>query len=242
MRSCVLLTLVLQCSGWVQPASRAPRLRLRAADTRRSDAEWRELLADDAYRVLREEGTEPPNSSPLDDVEEPGTFLCKGCKEPLFTTSTKFDSGSGWPSFFRPVDGASVELRADFKLVLPRTEVRCAACEGHLGHVFDDGPRPTGDRYCLNGVALNFVADADDAALAAAVAARAAAGPPVRKPLAVTLPALLFNVALSGAFFASFAARSGELPASAGVLQQAFAFFPLVAGAFYAHQAAKALR
>ncbi|EGB10070.1 hypothetical protein AURANDRAFT_16484, partial [Aureococcus anophagefferens] len=122
-----------------------------------SDEEWRATLSEDAYYVLREEGTEPPRSSPLNDVTDPGTFLCKACGEPLFTTATKFDSGTGWPSFFDPVDGDAVELRADFKLVLPRTEVRCAACDGHLGHVFDDGPRPTGCRYCLNGVALNFV-------------------------------------------------------------------------------------
>jgi peptide-methionine (R)-S-oxide reductase len=239
----LLLSLVVRSSSFLNPAPRHATLRLRAAvDKRRSDEEWRATLSEDAYYVLREEGTEPPRSSPLNDVTDPGTFLCRACGEPLFTTATKFDSGTGWPSFFDPVDGDAVELRADFKLVLPRTEVRCAACDGHLGHVFDDGPRPTGCRYCLNGVALNFVADADDADLAAAVVAREAAAAPVAKPLSTTLPSLAFNVALAGAFFASFAARSDELPADAPVLQQAFAFFPLAAGVFYAYQAAKTLR
>ena len=243
VHGCLLLSLVVRSSSFLNPAPRHATLRLRAAvDKRRSDEEWRATLSEDAYYVLRQEGTEPPRSSPLNDVTDPGTFLCKACGEPLFTTATKFDSGTGWPSFFDPVDGDAVELRADFKLVLPRTEVRCAACDGHLGHVFDDGPRPTGCRYCLNGVALNFVADADDADLAAAVVAREAAAAPVAKPLSTTLPSLAFNVALAGAFFASFAARSDELPADAPVLQQAFAFFPLAAGVFYAYQAVKTLR
>ncbi|KAH8054117.1 peptide-methionine (R)-S-oxide reductase [Aureococcus anophagefferens] len=215
---CLLLSLVVRSSSFLNPAPRHATLRLRAAvDKRRSDEEWRATLSEDAYYVLREEGTEPPRSSPLNDVTDPGTFLCKACGEPLFTTATKFDSGTGWPSFFDPPTATPWSC-ADFKLVLPRTEVRCAACDGHLGHVFDDGPRPTGCRYCLNGVALNFVADADDADLAAAVVAREAAAAPVAKPLSTTLPSLAFNVALAGAFFAPFAARSDTAPADAGAV------------------------
>lgn len=207
----------------------------------RSEEDWKAELSPEAFYVLREEGTERAWSSPLNDVTEAGTFCCSGCGAPMFTTSTKFDSGTGWPSFYAPIDGLAVELRTDYKLLLPRTEVRCAACSGHLGHVFDDGPRPTGERYCLNGVALDFRADAANDALAKEVAARADAAAPVKRPLATVLPSVAVNAVLSLCFFASFAARSEQTPPDAPVLAQAFAYFPLAAGLFYARLAAKPL-
>ena len=120
-----------------------------------SDEAWRERLDAPAYRVLRQEGTERPYSSPLDREHRPGRFACAGCAAALFASDTKFDSHTGWPSFWRPLDGA-VEERRDWTLGIPRTEVHCARCGGHLGHVFNDGPRPTGRRYCMNGVAMAF--------------------------------------------------------------------------------------
>lgn len=122
-----------------------------------SDEEWRRRLSEEQYRVLRKEGTEPPWTSPLNDEKRAGTYVCAGCEQPLFTSDMKFDSGTGWPSFFDVIDGA-IGTKRDFKLILPRTEYHCSRCGGHQGHVFKDGPRPTGLRYCNNGVALNFVA------------------------------------------------------------------------------------
>lgn len=121
----------------------------------RSDAEWRRLLPADAYRVLRHEATERPFSSPLNGEKRAGTYSCRGCGQPLFASRTKFESGTGWPSFWAPLPG-NVATRADRSLMMTRTEVHCRRCGGHLGHVFDDGPPPTGKRYCMNGVAMAF--------------------------------------------------------------------------------------
>ena len=121
----------------------------------RSDAEWRKLLTPQQYAVLREEGTEPPFTSPLLHEERRGTFACAGCGLDLFSSTTKFDSGTGWPSFWAPLDDA-VNTKEDRSLWMTRTAVTCRRCDGHLGHVFDDGPKPTGLRYCMNGVALTF--------------------------------------------------------------------------------------
>ena len=121
-----------------------------------SDSDWRKRLGPERYRILREAGTERPYSSPLNKEHRRGIFACAGCGLPLFSSATKFDSGTGWPSFFRPLPNA-ILTRADHSLFMERTEVLCRRCGGHLGHVFDDGPRPTGLRYCMNGLALKFV-------------------------------------------------------------------------------------
>ncbi len=121
-----------------------------------SDAEWRKRLSPWAYKVLRQEATEHPFSSPLNEEHRAGVFACAGCAQKLFSSKTKFDSGTGWPSFWAPLPKGTGTNR-DFALGYPRIEVHCARCGGHLGHVFDDGPKPTGKRYCMNGVALNFL-------------------------------------------------------------------------------------
>ena len=120
-----------------------------------SDAEWRKQLTAEQYAVLREEGTERPFTSPLLHEERKGNFACAGCDLDLFSSETKFDSGTGWPSFWKPLDNAVVET-SDTSFMMTRTAVFCRRCGGHLGHVFDDGPQPTGLRYCMNGVALTF--------------------------------------------------------------------------------------
>lgn len=121
-----------------------------------SEREWKEQLTDAEYRVLRKEGTERPFSSEFNDNKKTGTYVCKGCALPLFTSETKFDSGTGWPSFFDFIEG-SLGTKVDRKLFMARTEYHCSRCGGHQGHVFKDGPAPTGLRYCNNGVALDFV-------------------------------------------------------------------------------------
>jgi peptide-methionine (R)-S-oxide reductase len=121
---------------------------------------WKAVVSPEAFTVLFHEGTERAFTSPLNDEKRPGTFVCAACNLPLFKSSTKFDSGTGWPSFWDPIPGHT-ETKRDFKLIWPRTEYHCARCGGHQGHVFNDGPAPTGQRYCNNGVALTFVPEGE---------------------------------------------------------------------------------
>jgi peptide-methionine (R)-S-oxide reductase len=132
-----------------------------SAKQRTSEDAWAKLLDNDAYYILFDEGTERAHSSPLLKEKRDGTYICAACFQPLFSSATKYESGTGWPSFFRPLK-AAVETKRDYGLWLPRTEYHCSNCGGHQGHVFDDGPRPTGKRYCNNGLALNFVATGND--------------------------------------------------------------------------------
>lgn len=125
-------------------------------EIQKTEQEWQEILTPEQYKVLRKHGTERAGTSPLDKVYEEGTYFCAGCGQPLFDSDTKFNSGTGWPSFYQPLENA-VGTTVDRSLFMTRTEVHCDRCGGHLGHVFNDGPKPTGQRYCMNGVSLKFV-------------------------------------------------------------------------------------
>src|SRR5688572_18429790 len=143
--------LALQRFAWANPVDP-----IRIEKVSFTNVEWKKRLTPAQYSVLREEGTERAGSSPLNAEKRKGHYACAGCDLPLFTSSTKYESGTGWPSFYAPIQGR-LGTKTDFKVILPRTEYHCARCEGHQGHVFDDGPKPTGKRYCNNGVALKFV-------------------------------------------------------------------------------------
>ena len=143
-------------NNWKSLLAPGAEVTLSTEPLKKSDAEWRNLLTPAQFDVLREEGTERPFSSPLNDERRSGIFVCAGCTLPLFSSAMKFDSGTGWPSFFTEIPGHLATSR-DFKLILPRTEYHCVRCGGHQGHVFDDGPPPTGQRWCNNGVALRFI-------------------------------------------------------------------------------------
>jgi peptide-methionine (R)-S-oxide reductase len=130
----------------------------------KTETEWRQLLSPEQYRVMREHGTERPWSGEYNSTKQPGVYRCAGCGAELFRSDAKFESGTGWPSFFEPASAESVETEEDRSLFMRRTEVHCAACESHLGHVFEDGPHPTGLRYCINSVCLTLDPDDKDAA------------------------------------------------------------------------------
>ena len=132
-----------------------PDLKSENYPVQKSDADWKKLLTPDAFHVLRQHGTERAGTSPLDKIYAPGTYICAGCGKALFEADTKFNSGTGWPSFWAPIEGA-VGTTTDRSFFMSRTEVHCADCGGHLGHVFPDGPKPTGQRYCMNGVSMKF--------------------------------------------------------------------------------------
>ncbi|WP_296719705.1 peptide-methionine (R)-S-oxide reductase MsrB [Erythrobacter sp.] len=123
----------------------------------KTEAEWRKVLTKDQFHILREAGTERAYTSPLDKEKRSGTFVCAGCGNRLYGSAHKYDSGTGWPSFWRAIDKGAVGTSTDYKIGFPRTEVHCADCGGHLGHIFGDGPKPTGKRHCINGLALKFV-------------------------------------------------------------------------------------
>jgi len=133
-----------------------------ATKTDKTDAEWQASLTPAQYQILRQHATEPRGSSPLNQEKREGTFKCAGCGQPLFTSDTKYDSGTGWPSFYGPLSGDAVGETVDRSYGMTRTEVHCASCGGHLGHVFPDGPKPTGLRYCMNGAALDFTPEKDN--------------------------------------------------------------------------------
>lgn len=134
-----------------------PALGKERFEIEKTEREWRAILTPEQYAVLREEGTEPPFRNRYNNNKAPGIYECAGCALPLFSSQAKYDSRTGWPSFWEPIALSSVATRTDWKLFLPRTEVHCSRCGGHLGHVFKDGPKPTGLRYCINSAALNFV-------------------------------------------------------------------------------------
>jgi peptide-methionine (R)-S-oxide reductase len=149
--SCLSVTALMGCAAQVPEASAQT-----VSPLNLTDAEWKKRLSPDAYNVLRKEATERPGSSRLLHEKRAGTYVCAGCDLSLFSSDTKYDSHTGWPSFWKAIPG-HVKTRTDYKIGVPRTEYHCARCGGHQGHVFDDGPRPTGKRYCNNGVALKFV-------------------------------------------------------------------------------------
>lgn len=133
----------------------------RQFEVTKTDAQWHETLTPEQFHVLRKHGTERAGTSPLDKVYDQGTYLCAGCNQPLFSSDTKFNSGTGWPSFYQPLEQA-IETTVDRSFFMTRVEVHCSRCGGHLGHVFNDGPAPTGQRYCMNGVALKFVPEQEN--------------------------------------------------------------------------------
>ena len=143
--------------AWVTSGGKIDAKATELFEVSKTDAEWLNLLGQERFAVLRQEATERPNSSPLNNEKREGTFHCAGCELPLYASETKFDSGTGWPSFYEALPNA-VSTKTDYVLIYPRTEIHCRRCGGHLGHMFNDGPAPTGKRHCLNGLSLSFLA------------------------------------------------------------------------------------
>ncbi len=154
----VIMLALFGCDGASYPAASAPReANTMVYPITKTDAEWREILTPEQYRILRQKGTERPGTSEYCQIHAPGMYTCAGCGNELFKSETKFESGSGWPSYFAPVNEGAVVTETDRSHGMVRTEVLCSQCGGHLGHVFNDGPAPTGLRYCINGAALKHV-------------------------------------------------------------------------------------
>ena len=154
------ISLLPSCARSAPPGSAAASGDAGITPLQKSAAEWKQILEPKRYRVLFEEDTEPSRSSPLNEEHRDGTFVCAACSLPLFESKAKFESGTGWPSFTQPIAG-HIDTKRDFKLVFPRTEYHCVRCGGHQGHLFDDGPQPRGQRWCNNGLALDFVVAGD---------------------------------------------------------------------------------
>lgn len=245
MTSIATVLLLLCCvtiHGFQLPTSRVSFSSLFAIKpVIKTEEEWKAELLPDEYYVLREEGTEAPFSSELNNVKDPGTFICSGCGAPLFTTSTKFDSGTGWPSFYAPLDSEAVALSTDFKLIMPRTECRCAACGGHLGHVFDDGPQPTGQRYCMNGVSMKFEPNTENPDLAAQVAERQAAAPEFKPTVGQILPGALFNGLIGAVCFNAFLSRLDQATQAGVSLSSPLDFWPLVPALLFGIMAGRSI-
>ena len=213
----------------------------RYATVSKSDQEWKAQLTPEAYRVLRQDGTEKPWTSDLNEIKEVGTFICAGCQSPLFRTSAKFDSGTGWPSFTTPIDENAVSLSTDFKLILPRTECRCAVCDGHLGHVFDDGPQPTGQRFCMNGVSMTFRPDdlAEESYVSSMVE-RERRGRFMKPPVSSILPSFLLYAGAASLYGNTFFTRwISAKDTGASFPSSLFDFFPLGIGAVCLYLAVK---
>jgi peptide-methionine (R)-S-oxide reductase len=152
---------VLGASRFARPV-RAQAILERKTIESMTKQDWKEVLEPQRYDILFREQTERAGSSPLDKIYDPGIYICAACYQPLFSSEDKFDSGTGWPSFTQPISDEAIDTKKDFKLIWPRTEYHCSRCDGHQGHVFDDGPAPTGQRWCNNGLALKFVPEGDE--------------------------------------------------------------------------------
>ena len=232
---------------------------------KRTETEWKELLTPEQYYVLREEGTEGPNTSQLNNIKgaayygdeendnekngnvgdsitsntnvDTGVFICAGCNAPLFTAATKYDSGTGWPSFVAPIDNGAVTQSTDFKVLVPRTECSCGTCGGHLGHVFSDGPptSTTGQRFCMNGIAMNYVPAVQDPILYAAVQERQHTDPYTVQFLQI-LPTVMINGILGGLFFNAFITNmemNHGLSSSLPITQQLYDGLPLLPAIYF---------
>ncbi len=170
LKTALLLPLISACSrsgaGQNSNSTQSPTKEASAnmsfTPLNKSKKEWQEILEPDRYQILFKAGTERSGSSPLDKVYDEGAYVCAACKLPLFSSDDKFDSGTGWPSFTKPIIEENIGKTTDYKLIYPRTEYHCARCGGHQGHVFKDGPEPRGERWCNNGLAINFIAKGDD--------------------------------------------------------------------------------
>lgn len=214
---------------------------LQTAIVEKSTEEWQSILSQDEFYVLREKGTEAPNSSVLNELDpskDKGVLTCAGCKEPLFSPETKFDSGTGWPSFTAPISSSSVAYNVDFDLILPRTECVCASCGGHLGHVFDDGPQPTGLRYCLNGVSMQYT-PTDENDSATIIQQQQPETDAAQLPLASILPNVALNLGVAALFIASWL-RHEHRP-DAGPIGLLLENFPLPIAAFYIYSSIKSV-